>query len=310
MNRTKLAALLLTFGGSVSVAHAELMLKKGAKATLRVEYIYTSAGTHRPPSGEEIASWKARHVINITANYVADAPQPLGVMHPNDRQQQQDIQALQEKVTATHQKMQPGMADMMKIVTDCKEDEACISRRVSDYGNNMTLPSDTKATSAAIADMGRPGAARFQLWRLASQSGSYQIEERSERQIFELTCTTSRICKRTETTSGGGDIASPAGRSIAGASMLEVDGGRKDVVLTLPNALVPLYTEVKVETTIPNDTRVGGKRILKPLTLNAKPITATFPSDRLAATGTQTIKIAGDRIDGGTLTITWSLAAQ
>jgi hypothetical protein len=153
--------------------------------------------------------------------------------------------------------------------------------------------------------------ARFQLWRLVSQSGSYQIQERTEKQVFEMTCTASRVCRRVTTTEGGGEIPAPAGgRSIGGASMFEVDGLNKDIVLMLPVALSPLETKTTIESTIPNDKSTGGKTFAKPIGMNAKPITVKIPGGRVSASGTQTIKIDGEGVDGGTLTINWSLAAK
>jgi hypothetical protein len=200
---------------------------------------------------------------------------------------------------------------MMAIVKQCNEDEKCISERVSQYANNMGKPTDTKEKQAAISDLATPGVPRFQLWRSTSQEGSYEINEQSELQVYEMTCTEAKVCKRSVSSKGSGAIpAPPGGRSVAGASMFEVDGWRNDLVLQLPVALQPLPTDTKVDSSIPNDTIKSAKGFAKPLVVNSKPITVKLKAGQLQSSGTETIKIPGEGIDGGTLTVTWSLAAQ
>lgn len=69
-----------------------------------------------------------------------------------------------------------------------------------------------------------------------AQSGTYSIDELLHFQVFEMTCnSTNKICRREETRKGGGPVPAPAGgQSTAGASMLEVNGSKKQLVVSLP----------------------------------------------------------------------------
>lgn len=290
-------------------AHAEVMAKKGATATLKVNYTFTSSGDYLSPSKDQRRTWNVKRVVDLAVDYVADPAQQFGVLHQNDKDQKQDIEEKQKQAAALTSKMQPTMNDMMKIVQECKENEECISKRVSAYGNQMQKPADIKQTQAAIGELAGTGMPRFQLWRSKSQTGIYSIGEKVEFQVFEMTCTAAKICKRTTTTNGSGSVGEPAGRSTGGASMFEVDGLNSNLVLMLPVPLVPLATETKVVTTIPNDPTIGGKGFAKPMLNNVKPITVTLHG-QINSSGTMRIPVEGKFEEGGLLTINWSIAAR
>ena len=182
-------------------------------------------------------------------------------------------------------------------------DEACITKRVYAYGTSTNL----KPQQASLNDMAKPGT-RFQLWRSTSQSGSYQVTEHSEYQVYEMTCSDTRVCKRTTDTHGGGPIPGVAdGRSAAGASMFEVDGVKKDIVLMLPVPVTPLPVDTRVATTIPDDDAKSARGFAKPILADARQIIVPLERDRIESSGTQTYRIDGEGIEGGTLTVTWSL---
>jgi hypothetical protein len=310
MNRMILAALLVVLGGGVSIAHAELLVSKGSKATLHVRYQFRSEGRFAPPSGEQITDWNVRREVDLTARYAADAPQPFGVMHASDPGQQAKVGELKTRVADTATRMQPSMADMMKIVSKCGEtDEACIQREVIGYGNSNQVRPELKSAGTDLAAINKAvGSARFQMWQLTSQSGTYRIDESRNRQIFGLTCTASKVCKRSDTRSGGGDIAPPVGgKSAAGSSTLEIDGSGKDMVLVLPVPLSPLWYTKNVVTSMPNDTGGVSKEGDNGWMLSAtKPMTVTIPGDLKSLSGSKSFKIGGAQADGGTLTVEWT----
>ena len=292
-------------------AQATPIAKKGAKATLKVQYVFSSKGNYYSPSKDQKRDWLVRRMVDLTTVYEADTAQPFGALHQNDGAQKSMVQDLQAKSAKTQAKAQPMMADVMKIVQECHEDEACISKRVSEYGDKMPVPSDLKETSQDIKDMARPGMPRFQLWRSKSQSGTYSVGEQVDFQVFELTCTATKVCKRTTTTKGSGPIADPpGGRSTAGASMFEVDGWKGDIVIMLPVPLAPLATETTVQSSIANDPMKGGKGFAKPMMTNIKPITVSLPGDKVEASGSQSFKIDGNFEEGGLLTVNWSIKQE
>jgi hypothetical protein len=306
-------------------AHAELLVPKGAKGTLKVEYVFTSGGSSGSASRGDINIWSSRRTINITAQFAADAPQAFGSMHVDDPKQKAKINDMQAKATSAAKKMEPMQNDMMSMAKQCGFDpessadmskaeeaafEACISKGAAAYGTNTKMTPELKSAQADIKSASNVGAPRFQLWQLTTQTGTYLVDEKSSKQVFEMTCTNTRICKRTITTKGGGPIPSP-GQSIAGAFTLEVDKEGKDMVVRLPNALVPLKTETVVESTIQDDdTTRSGPGNARPLGLDAKPVVAIIKGDLPRASGTQIIPIKGEGVEGGTLTINWEFAAN
>jgi hypothetical protein len=298
------AGAVLAFGASV--AQAQLLVPKGATGTLKVEYLYTAAGKTGTENGGNIDEWKVRRQVAITANYVADAPQPVGALHKPDATQQAAMDKQRTQTEAFAKSMQPTMQDMMKIVERCGEsDEECISKAVAAYGNGMDV-NDVKAKKQVAEELTKPGAPRYQLWKMKSQSGTYLVDELTTHQVFEMTCTRTQVCKRTVMTRGGGDIPQLAGRSIEGASMIEVDSVSKDLVVMLPAALLPLKVESVVQTTIQDDDVRGGPAVAMPLTMNQDPMTFTIPGNVLTASGGKTVKGKGTGAESGTLTVNWT----
>jgi hypothetical protein len=322
-----LAAVLALL--SISVAHAELLVPKGTKATLRVEYTFASQGEFASLADGENRKWSVRNVVNITANYAADAAQPLGVMHADDAQQQTNITALQSQATAANKKLQPMANDMQAIAAKCgismtnsgnvskaqeQAQEACIAKAVSGYADNLEVSPDMQSAGGDIKKMGEMGAGkRFQLWQLVSQSGNYSVNERRSRDFFEMTCSGDHMCKRLVVRKGGGEILSPpGGRSIAGASIFEVDSAKKDLVLKLPLPLTPLESTQTVTSTYSYDKDVGTTKSgmtpwMMPVT---KPMTIAVPADLRSASGNKTFKIEGKEAEGGTLTVNWQFSPQ
>ena len=119
-----------------------------------------------------------------------------------------------------------------------KAQEACMEKATAEYGNNMQMTPEIKSAGADIAAVKKMATAtRFQLWQSTSQSGTYSIDESISKQVFEATCTETQVCKRVVTTKGSGAIPPPpGGKSIAGASMLEVDSTGRDMVFNSPHA--------------------------------------------------------------------------
>ena len=139
-------------------------------------------------------------------------------------------------------------------------------------------------------------AARFQMWKQTSQVGTYRIDEVRNRQVFEMTCTTVKTCKRNETRAGAGSIAPPSGnKSAPGASMIEVDSDGKDLAVMLPLPLALLGYTQTVITSIPEDDSGGtSKQVSSPWMLPAtKAMTVAIPGDLKTVSGSKSFKIDG-----------------
>ena len=92
-----------------------------------------------------------------------------------------------------------------------------MEKATTEYGNNMEMTPDIKSAGADIAAVQKTmSGTRFQLWQSTSQSGTYSIDENISKQVFEMTCTDTKVCKREVTTKGSGAIPAPPGsKSIA-----------------------------------------------------------------------------------------------
>jgi hypothetical protein len=313
------ALLLVTFTAS---AHAEMLVPKGAKGTLTVEYVFTSAGKYSPPSKETIDIWSVKRNVTMTTQYAADPPQAVGTLHQDDPKQKAEMAAMQAKTASAHKKLEPMQNDVMAMAAKCgitmdgpdvsaaeeKAQEACMEKAAAAYGNNMEMTPEIKSAGADIAAVNKTmSGTRFQLWRSTSQSGTYSIDETISKQVFEMTCTTTTICKRVVTNKGGGAI--PGGKS-AGASMIEVDSTGNDMVLQLPMPAAPLPITKTVTTTMIDDDAKGGPTFASLWPSNSKPITVKIPGDLKTVSGTQTTTIPGDQSESGTLTVNWKFTRQ
>lgn len=304
------ALLLVAFAAS---AHAELLAPKGAKGQLKVEYVFVSSGGFTAQAKDVITKWRVRRVIDITAQYMADAPAPVGTLHTSDTS---DVQS---RTHSAAKKLQPMVMDMYAVAAKCgvsltngddisKAQEACIEKGVADYGNNMEMTPDIKSAGADIKAVSQAmKSTRYQLWQITSQSGTYTVDEEHHRQVFEMTCTAAKTCKRSDIRKGGGPIPAPPGsQSGAGFSLLEVDTVNNDMVIVLPTPLVPLKYTQTVTTNIPDETGSTQQSVM-PLLLGGdmQRITVSIPSGVANLSGTQAIPVKGEGAEGGTLTVNW-----
>lgn len=310
--------LLATVAGS---AHAEPLAPKGAKGTLTVEYTFTSSGNYAPPSKEVIDNWSVKRSLTVTAQYVANAPQPLGVLHNDNPGQKAQLADMQAKTTSAYKKLEPMQNDVMAMAAKCgismdgpdvsaaeeKAQEACMEKAASEYGNNMEMTPEIKSAAADAAAVQKTmSGTRYQLWQQTSQSGTYSVDETISKQVFEMTCTNTKVCKRVETNKGGGAIPAPPGAPSGGVSMVEVDTTGRDIMLTLPMPLMPLPITKTVTTTIIDDDHKSGPGFAKPWMVPAnKPITVALPADLKSVSGTKTYPIKGDQAEAGTLVVKW-----
>jgi len=302
--------LLATFAVS---AHADLLAPKGAKGQLKVEYVFVSSGGYTAAAKDVITKWRVRRVIDMTAQYTADAPAAVGTLHTSD------TSAIEARTKSAAKKMEPMVMDMYAVAAKCgvsltsgddisKAQEACIEKGVSDYGNNMEITPEIESARGDITAVSQAmKSTRYQLWQNTAQSGTYLVDEEHHPQVFELTCTAAKTCKRADIRKGGGPIPAPPGAtSTAGFSMLEVDTVTKDMVIVLPMPLVPLTYTQTVTTNIPDETG-STKQSVAPLLMggNSQRITVSIPGSVASLSGTQTIPVKGDGAEGGTLTVNW-----
>ena len=216
-----------------SLAHAELLVPRGTTAQLNVEYVFTSSGKYTSPRNDVVDNWSSRRVVSLTAQYMANAPMPVAVLHTNDAKHNAQMADAKARVASVQENLQPMQMDMMAMGEKCgittdgpdpsaaeeKAQEACMEKAVSEYGNSMQMTPEIESASAdAAAVQNSMSATRFQLWELTSQSGTYSIDKKVSKQLFGTTCNDTKVCKREEITKGSGPIPPPPGGGSAAGS--------------------------------------------------------------------------------------------
>lgn len=313
----KLVLSLVVCAASVA-AQADVLVQPGSKGRLHVVYEFVSGGNYVSQSKDNKRDWKVSRTITIDAIFTADKPQAIGVLHKDDPKQQQKVAGMQANANAAFTKAQPMMNDMAAIAQRCETEsagneakfESCITGAVTGYA---AAKPDMSAMNAAKADADKVVSAmsgtRFQAWKFQSMNGNYVIDETLIRQVYEMTCTDTKICRRTETRKGAGPLPPPpAGQSFAGAFWVEVDSANKDLVALLPTPLGALEYTKTVVTTIPGEKDSTGKAYDNawPNKIARDPIKVTIPANAVSASGSKELKIDEKFDDGGTIRVNWT----
>lgn len=306
MNRSLIAigVMAALSMASIGAAQAELLVAKGAKATLDVEYSYVAVGAKKDKYDPR--DWNVKREMKLTAVFEAGKPQALAQLRAMEAGQLAAMKDKQATAISAHKKMTPMMGDMMKIVEKCGENEACIEKEIESYGNSMEMTPELKSAGKDIEKLGKVDGPRYQLWSLVSQRGTYSIDEFYRGQSGDPLCMEKpqQRCRREETRKGAGDVPAPA-KKVAGSAQFEVDAQKKDIVIMLPVAMAPLPCKREVRSDFPDEAS-GSSQCLSGVG-GAKPITVTIPGDLKQLSGTEQVKFDGAESEGGTLTVRWTL---
>jgi len=301
---------------AITPAYSDVLVAPGTKGTLTVDYDYVAAGKVSVGNVEQIRDWSVHRTFSLNAQVSAVAQLPTPTMHPADGALA-DASNKQARMVGMQQKMAPVMADMQKIIDKCggMENEACVTREVASYGMNMKATPELKSAKADAVALSKLGPARYQMWQLDSQSGTYLIDEVYHKQVFEMTCTNKpgHTCKSEETRKGGGNMSSPpGGKALAGSAVLEFDNVKKDLLINLAIPPAQLgYTKTVVTNIIDDDS--GGTKQSVAIGIPGNSIglvTVNIPTDVHSLSGTQTAQYKGKEGEGGTLTVKWRFTIQ
>ena len=315
MKRTALFATALTILAAAAT-RADNFAAKGAKATLTVEYVYASNG--KTQDRNDSHQWSVTRTVKLSADLIAQTPQPLPTMHEMEAGQKADLKNKQEKAQSAQEKMAPVQADIQKIMAKCGEDEACLEREIQKYG--MSNSDSAKMNSARSADKdiavaANQGPARYQLWTAASQRGTYSIEESRHDVVADPACGASMQCTTDENAKGAGEVPLPPGAKAAASgppslAMAEIDAGGKTVAIVLPVPLSMLPYTKTIKSNSPDRKSGTSQDLVRCPPKDLKPVRVALKGGGRDESGTEEIKIAGAGADGGTLTIRWKLTAK
>lgn len=307
MTPVAMAALSLSFIGA---AQAQLLVPKGSKATLTVEWNYQAVGAKKDKYDPR--TWKVNRSVQLTAQFVAEKQQPLAQMRATEPEQLADMQGKQGTALVAAKKMEPTMNDMMKIVEKCGENEACIEKEVKAYGSTMQLTPELMSAGKDIDKLGKTPGPRYQAWRSVSQKGTYSSDEFYTAQTADPICMEKpkQRCNRQETRKGGGVLPVPPGKEFKGVGMFEIDSVKKDIVMILPGPSWPMPCTSEIKSDFPDEAS-GHSTCTVPFSYGSdsdnKPLTFVIAGDTKTFTGTKTVKLPGAEGESGTATYKWTL---
>jgi hypothetical protein len=295
-----IALAVCALGGGLVPTHARAqLLPPGTKATLDVEYAYSSSGRQSTPNDQY--DWQVNRKVAYTVQLVADKPSPYAGFLPATAADKKDLDQRQARSASSLQKAAPMMADIQKLMAKCGEDAACIERETTKLAGSM----DKAAIRSAGADAAAAGTGfdnHYQLWKPVSHSGTYSADELHVAAVADPDCLKApkMQCVSQQAIKGKGAL------SQAGTGPLEVDGPGKrlHINLLLSGGAMPVTRSVtgKVQDGVkagsfPDNMRFAWARI--------KPLVVAIPNGLDKASGTEKIKIDGERGESGTLTISW-----
>jgi hypothetical protein len=293
---------------SVGTAHAELLAAKGAKATVKVEYVYTAVGMKKDKYDPR--EWKVNRSATVTAQFEAQKAQALAQMRAMEAGQVADMQSKQAAAVSAAKKMQPTMNDMLKIVEKCGDtNEACIEKEIEAYGNKMEITPELMSAGKDIDKVGKQDGPRYQVWRAVSQQSTYSVDEFYKGQTADPICMEKpgQRCRREETRKGQGSVTPPPGAKSVSPAFFEVDAQKKDIVLALPTPMGPLACASVVKSDFPNESSGSSPCTAGLGQVSFKPMTVTIPGDFRQLSGSQELKSEGAEGEGGTLSVRWTI---
>ncbi len=310
------ALLAMALAVFAAPAPAQTFAAKGTKGTLTVEYVYASNGKTQDQNDSH--QWSVQRTVKLNAELIAQTPQPLPTMHEMEAGQKADLKNRQEKAQNAQEKMAPVQADIQQIMAKCGEDEACLEREIQKYGmSNADSPKMDSARSARkdIDVATKQGAARYQLWTAASQSGTYSIEETRHDVVADPGCGASMHCTTDENGKGAGEVPLPPGAKAPASgspsvAMAEVDAEGKTLTIVLPVPLSPLPYSRTVKSSSPEQKSGTFQTLVRCPPKDLKPVRVALKGGGRDESGTEVTKIEGARGEGGTLTVRWKWTAK
>jgi hypothetical protein len=294
LNRAALAALSLAITG----AQAQL-LPPGTKGTLDVEYTFTSSGRESTPNDQY--DWQVKRQVLYTVQLVADKHSPYAGFLPATAADKKDLDQRQTRSASGMQKVAPMMADIEKLMAKCGDNEACMEREATKLAGSM----DKTAVRSAGEDAAAAGtnfSNHYQLWKPVSHTGTYSADELHVAAVADPDCLKApkMQCVSQQVIKGKGSL------SQAGTGPVEVDGPGKRMHINLLVSGGPMPVTRTVSGKVQDGVKAGSfpDNMRFPWT-RIKPLVVAIPNGLEKASGTEKIKIDGERGESGTLTINW-----
>lgn len=297
MKTTKCAGLAV-LSLAITGAHAQL-LPPGTKGTLEVEYRYTSSGTQSTTDGQY--DWQVKRQVLYSVQLVADKPSPYPGFLPATEADKRDLGQRQARAASGMEKVAPMMADIEKLMAKCGENEACLQRQAVRLAATMDQ-SVVRSAGADAAAAGTNVSNRYQIWKPLSYAGTYSTDELHVAAVADPDCLKApkMRCVSQQVVKGQGRLSQP------GTGPLEIDGPGQRMHINLLVSGGPMPVTRTVSGKIQDGFKAGSfpDNLRFPWT-RIQPLVVAIPSGLERASGTEKVKVDGERGESGTLTITW-----
>ncbi len=290
---------------AASASQAQLVAPQ-TRGTLSVDYIYESTGQETDAQQNDRRDWRVHRKVSITAQMVAEKHSPVAALLPATAAEKKDMADRQQRVVSGSQKAAPMMADIQKVMERCGGDEACMQREAMKLAGTMDQGAMRSAGEDAAA-AGRPMNNNYQMWKLVSYTGTYSADKVYNNALADPDCLSAprSQCVSQQTRKGTGPVPQADGKVSPLAAMMEVDGPGKRLHISLPLTAGKMPITRTVTGKVPDGkTGTFPDQLAVPWT-RIKSVAASIPAGLNNASGTEKVKIDGQRGDNGTFLINW-----
>lgn len=307
-------AVLLLAASCPVVMAADTASPAGGVATLGVAYELEGSGTFASTDKVLKREWQVKDRYEVLVRLRAHTPGGFPAFHAADAGQQQAQAAQMVHAERAVDAMAPMMADAMKIMQLCGDDEACITRETMKMAQGVDV--NSPALKGARADIKAASAmpdARYQLFEPAGMTGTFSLDERLKEADRDPICMRhpAATCHLEATLKATGDITLEGKTDMPGGTMLEVDLAKATLGFNLPLPY-PVQAEEIVQSDKP-DTFSGSRetyRFLTDLKLDLK-VTHACGASCASASGVKSWDVV-DQMSGqpARLTARWTFRRQ
>jgi hypothetical protein len=324
-----LATALSPCGVTVAAHAAEPFAAAGAKGTLTVEYIYTSAGRTSENGGYDPYEWKVRREQRFVVELAAQAPTAMPTVQAMSGAQTAELQGMQAKAQAATSPYAGLAASAEQIMAKCGEDEACVAREAQRMGQAMQASGQVGAMKRDAQSLqGAGGAPRYQAWRAVSERATYAIDEVVNISNADPICTSKprHRCTRKEIRKGSGAVPAPAqgkGKpAYPGMAAVEFDARTSTLTISPPAAAAMVPYSETITSDEPEgtyDTPIAHGTHARTMMMRVGASGSGYQPEAFTVaqkggyrdrSGEKVVNLKGPRREAGTLTVRWSFKAH
>ncbi|MFT3722820.1 MAG: hypothetical protein QM773_04465 [Hyphomonadaceae bacterium] len=281
-----------------------------SSASLTVVYEFTGTGVEKPKSNERHVTWTVTDRYDLKASLTAQKPSGFPSMHKMDAAAEAREADRAKAAQQAQKDMTPMMDQAAKIVAQCGEDEACITRETMKMAQGINV--NSPQMQSAKTNIGKASvvpADRYQIFQPGTASGTFAIDEKAYEAYFDAACSlkTEATCAINTTVKGAGKLADANGKTTMPSSVMgELDLQEGSLILTFP--FLGIAKATKTTDSKSPDRKSGTEEVIRAVSVpNTEKLQLTAKCGACkTAEGTYTTEL-NDQLLGrkGTLKVTW-----